>query len=256
MTRRNNSNSELSHHPFRGMFDLMLVLVFFFAIAVLISMRSKNDAPIDAGPIRDEMFILHTMKRKIELGPGEKPLNSLNELDNDDSCKMLANNKQTINQSDVILLEKHRDEMWKQYGGELKKRVLDDKLERTISQDLLTFEPAKATPESTKNLDIIQQEALTQYHLGYRRIRIEGHTDNIPINTAQFPSNWELSAARAIWLGNKMELYFKENGIPIGNDGVIIEAIGYGERMPAKNGNNNSSDGRRNNRRIEIKYER
>jgi len=55
-------------------------------------------------------------------------------------------------------------------------------------------------------------------------IRVEGHTDDIPIATAQFPSNWELSAARAI----QVVKLFREIGI----DDKKLEAIGYADTRP------------------------
>jgi chemotaxis protein MotB len=55
-------------------------------------------------------------------------------------------------------------------------------------------------------------------------IRVEGHTDDVPIATAQFPSNWELSAARAI----QVVKLFREIGI----SEKRLEAIGYADTRP------------------------
>ena len=74
-------------------------------------------------------------------------------------------------------------------------------------------------------------------------IRVEGHTDNIPINTVQFPSNWELSAARAL---NVVRFMSQRGGI----DPARLSAIGYGEHRPVAP--NATVEGRRANRRIEI----
>ncbi len=75
-----------------------------------------------------------------------------------------------------------------------------------------------------------------------RTIRVEGHTDDVPINTARFPSNWELSAARAI----AVVRYLQERGI----DPKVLGAAGYGEYQPIAS--NDTPDGRAENRRIEI----
>jgi chemotaxis protein MotB len=75
-----------------------------------------------------------------------------------------------------------------------------------------------------------------------RIIRVEGHTDNVPIHTARFPSNWELSAARAI----AVVRYLQERGI----DPALLGAAGYGEYQPIAS--NDTADGRAENRRIEI----
>lgn len=73
-------------------------------------------------------------------------------------------------------------------------------------------------------------------------IRIEGYTDNRPINTRKFPSNWELSAARA---GSVARL-FSEHGVDPGR----IAIFGWGETHPVAS--NATPEGRNRNRRIAI----
>jgi chemotaxis protein MotB len=71
-------------------------------------------------------------------------------------------------------------------------------------------------------------------------IRVEGHTDNRPINTRAFPSNWELSSARAASVVH----LFTESGIAPGR----LAVIGLGEHRPAQS--NDTSEGRNANRRV------
>jgi len=78
-----------------------------------------------------------------------------------------------------------------------------------------------------------------------REIRVEGHTDNVPIRTARFPSNWELSSARAL----AVVKYMYEHGA----DPAKLSAIGYGEFRPIHP--NNTDANRRANRRIEVYVE-
>lgn len=73
-------------------------------------------------------------------------------------------------------------------------------------------------------------------------ITIEGHTDNIPINTAQFPSNWELSALRATTV---LRLF---NDAGVGAE--RLTAIGYGDTRPVET--NTTTEGRARNRRVSI----
>jgi len=73
-------------------------------------------------------------------------------------------------------------------------------------------------------------------------VRVEGHTDNIPISTARFPSNWELSYARSLALTNR----FIEHGVSPSR----FQVIGYGEFRPMAD--NTSAQGRAINRRVEI----
>lgn len=73
-------------------------------------------------------------------------------------------------------------------------------------------------------------------------ISIEGHTDNVPINTARFPSNWELSTARAI----SVLKFLEQDGIAVNR----MRAIGYAETRPLQD--NDSEPGRAANRRVEL----
>lgn len=73
-------------------------------------------------------------------------------------------------------------------------------------------------------------------------IRIEGHTDDLPINTERFPSNWELSTARAT---NVLRFLIKE-GVP----GEKLSAVGYGEFRPLVA--NDCEENRKKNRRVDI----
>ena len=75
-----------------------------------------------------------------------------------------------------------------------------------------------------------------------REFQVGGHTDNKPIRTARFPSNWELSGARAI---DVTELLI-EYGVP----GNRISAAAYADTQPVES--NETAEGRAKNRRIEI----
>lgn len=76
-------------------------------------------------------------------------------------------------------------------------------------------------------------------------IIVEGHTDNAPINTQQFPSNWELSGMRA----SAVVRLFVENGV----DPRRLTATGYADQRPVAD--NASADGRQRNRRVAIMIE-
>jgi chemotaxis protein MotB len=73
-------------------------------------------------------------------------------------------------------------------------------------------------------------------------VRVEGHTDNIPINTAAFPSNWELSATRAA----KVVQLFTKHGI----DRKRLTVIGMGDNQPLQS--NDTPEGRNANRRVVL----
>lgn len=76
-------------------------------------------------------------------------------------------------------------------------------------------------------------------------LRVDGHTDRVPISTAQFPSNWELSTARATSVVKQLI----NDGIPPDR----LAAAGFGEYQPLDPGN--APDQRARNRRIELKLD-
>ncbi len=105
----------------------------------------------------------------------------------------------------------------------------------------LFFNSGKATirPEIMAILDVFARSlGEIQNH-----IRIEGHTDNVPINTSQFPSNWELSTGRA----NTIIRYFL---FQHHFDPQRISAVGYAEFRPIAS--NSDPEGRQQNRRVDV----
>lgn len=74
-------------------------------------------------------------------------------------------------------------------------------------------------------------------------VRVEGHTDNLPIHTSQFASNWELSTARSTEVIRKLIVEY-------GFAPARLSAAGYGEYHPAAD--NRTPAGRRQNRRIDL----
>lgn len=75
-----------------------------------------------------------------------------------------------------------------------------------------------------------------------RRFQVAGHTDNVKIQTSRFPSNWELSTARAVEVLKIL--------VDAGMDSRTLSAAGYGEFTPLES--NDTPEGRSKNRRIEI----
>ncbi len=103
------------------------------------------------------------------------------------------------------------------------------------------FESGSATPKP-EALPTLRQIAgklgPTPYDL-----RIEGHTDNVPIHTAEFDSNWELSTARATHIAR---LFLDMKAIPADR----LSAAGYAEFHPVAT--NDTAEGRAENRRVDL----
>ena len=105
----------------------------------------------------------------------------------------------------------------------------------------IIFEPGSA--EIKKDNEGILLEIAKMVSVMDNYIRIEGHTDNIPMNSDLFPSNWELSSARAV---NVVRLFVNSaNASP-----EKLIAVGYGEYRPIAD--NATEEGRAKNRRIDI----
>ena len=75
-----------------------------------------------------------------------------------------------------------------------------------------------------------------------RKFQVEGHTDNVPIKTRQYPSNWHLAAARAVSVVREMV----KDGMP----SERVSAASYGDARPVAL--NRTKEGRAANRRIEV----
>jgi len=113
----------------------------------------------------------------------------------------------------------------------------------TVS-DIVLFSPGTARM-SWKGNEVIKQvfDLLNQFNY---KVKIEGHTDDTPIHTERFPSNWELSASRAA----EVARMFVESGFSPEN--LSIEGLAqYRPKVP-----NTSPMNRATNRRIEIVYQR
>lgn len=104
---------------------------------------------------------------------------------------------------------------------------------------LFDFGKADINPAGAKMLDQIAK-AIKKVP---NSVRIEGHTDNIPIQTVRFPSNWELSVARAV----NVVKYFAE---VCKIEPHRLSAVGYGESRPVAA--NDTAANRMKNRRVEI----
>src|SRR5437870_990428 len=121
-------------------------------------------------------------------------------------------------------------------------RLAQDSRGLTVSLAEAGFFDAGSAVMQPKALAIVDRIAGTLRPLGYN-VRVEGHTDNTPIHTAQFPSNWELSTNRATFL---LEYLITNGNIPPQR----LSAVGYGEYRPIAS--NSAAEGRAANRRVDL----
>jgi len=128
--------------------------------------------------------------------------------------------------------------------GEVTISELEGQLTVNMVEQIL-FDSGKAEVK-TKGLKVLRQVGEILRGVADKQIRVEGHTDNVPISPrlrSTYPSNWELSAARAL---NVVHFLEKDVGIPPER----LFAAAFGEHQPIAS--NESGTGRAQNRRIQI----
>lgn len=125
-------------------------------------------------------------------------------------------------------------------AGKLKVKLTDGRMVVVLASDVL-FTSGSATL-SREGQDAITEVGRLLASIKDRKFQVEGHTDNVPIRTAQYPSNWELASARAVNVVRTM----LDAGMPTAR----ISAASYGDSQPTAS--NKTQDGRAQNRRIDI----
>ena len=125
-------------------------------------------------------------------------------------------------------------------GGQLTVAIQRGRLVIVLPQDVL-FESGSARL-GREGQTVIAEVAGVLAGFPERRFQVEGHTDNVPIATERFPSNWELSSARALAVVRLLT----QSGVSPEN----VSGAAYGEYQPVAP--NDERDTRRRNRRIEI----
>ncbi len=161
----------------------------------------------------------------------------------------------TASQDEIATLSKieaetkRRNEIYAQFvnrlqsmidGGQLTVSIDGGRIVINLPNDVL-FNTGSANLNTEGKQAMMQiGEVLSQF--SDRRFQVEGHTDNVPIKSARYPSNWELSTARALAVLHLQT----EMGVAPEN----ISAAGFGEFRPKAD--NKTEEGRRLNRRSEI----
>lgn len=125
-------------------------------------------------------------------------------------------------------------------AGKLKVKIVDGRMVVVLATDILFASGSASLSKDGKGAVAEVGQVLAT--IAKRNFQVEGHTDNVPINSAQYPSNWELAAARAITVLKAMV----EAGLPTER----ISAASFGDTRPVAD--NETKEGKAQNRRIEI----
>ncbi len=125
-------------------------------------------------------------------------------------------------------------------AGKLRVKIVEGRMVVELPTDVL-FRSGQANL-SKEGEEAISEVATLLADIPDRRFQVEGHTDNVPIKTAQYPSNWDLASARALRVVRTM--------VDAGMPPERISAASFGEYNPVVS--NEIKEGRDANRRIEI----
>lgn len=125
-------------------------------------------------------------------------------------------------------------------SGALSVKIREGKMVVSLGSDLLF--PEGSARLSKDGIHTIQEVSVQLASIPEKRYQVEGHTDNLPINTQAFPSNWELGWARAITVMKEMVA----RGMPMQR----INAASFADNQPIST--NETVEGRASNRRVEI----
>ncbi len=132
---------------------------------------------------------------------------------------------------------------------ELKKEIADKRVQITMQPRglAISFQQAAVFPSGEDTVSPAAYGALDRIAAALMKIpnpvRLEGHTDSVPIHSSRFRSNWELSAARSIAL---LDMFATRFNVP--RERMSIS--GYADTAPVES--NETEEGRARNRRVEI----
>lgn len=132
------------------------------------------------------------------------------------------------------------------FANQVKAQIQQRGLVVTVLTDNLLFSSGSDTLESASYPLLNEISNLIDLDAERHPVDVEGYTDDVPISTTQFPSNWELSTGRA----TDVLQYLLSRGVP----GARLLASGYADHFPVAS--NATPEGRAHNRRVEIVFER
>lgn len=125
-------------------------------------------------------------------------------------------------------------------AGELSIKIVDGRMVVALPSDVLFS--SGSSKLSKKGNQTIKKVSKLLVTIANKKYQVEGHTDNVPIRSNQFPSNWELASARALNVVKTM--------VKAGMPKVRISAASFSDTKPVAT--NENKKGRSSNRRIEI----
>lgn len=204
--------------------DMMSLLLTFFVLIVSFSSMQETKFNQAAASLADAFGVMASPESVIEFN---QPI--------------VPNHAPTDEESEVLYEVRSVEKMLLEEG-------FDSEVEVQVNDDGVLFRVNAPFMFDSGGVEISKKSArvLDRMAKFFRKfpypVHVEGHTDSDPISSSRFPTNWELSAARAVTVAR----YFQGTGMPPDQ----IAATGYGEFRPISG--NDTVKGRAKNRRVEI----
>jgi chemotaxis protein MotB len=235
VSRLKRDNSDVGNDDWMQTYaDMVTLLMAFF---VLLFSFSSVDAQKFESMLQSVQSALGI---KLEMKMGATPIPP-----SEDQKELVVDAKELIKREDMEQLKKVRDRLERNMASKLPGATMKMELEpRGLAirfADTVLFDTGKAQlkDDAKPILKLFSEEMKGLPN----HVRVEGHTDNRPINTPRFPSNWELSTARA----NQVLRYLLQLD---GLKATRLSAAGYGEYRPVAT--NDTPEGRAKNRRVDL----
>ena len=228
----------------------------FITLALLISSGCVTSGKYQTLEDKQKQTSVENENYKLQLGAAQNKISELN------GKLGIADNQRTqledsVNEMKTAMdqLKKRRQETEKRLAeykeltskfsklvnaGKLSVKMVNGRMTVALSTDILfSSGSAKLSAEGIK---AVKEVSLLLKSLDGRKYQIEGHTDNIPMKSEVFPSNWELASARALSVVKTMI----DAGLPADQ----ISGATYADTQPVAD--NSTPEGKKQNRRISI----
>ncbi|WP_067862195.1 OmpA/MotB family protein [Neptuniibacter marinus] len=236
--------------------DLMTLLLVFFVLLFSLSnieierfqiaSRSLNEAFQGESGANSIIEFPHEAPVKPEIPDEIEERLPTSRLSEEEEDKPMENEAENLNSS----LQSLNDDLAEQLKIDVLNEAVevgspkDGKVIIKVSGDLLF--PSGSAEFNPEMMSVLDSIVLTLKKNAEIKLSIHGHTDNVPIETARFPSNWDLSAIRA----TNVLRYLVRGGLEVER----VSATGYGDSKPLLP--NDSVENRAQNRRLEFVLER
>ncbi len=207
--------------------DMMTLLVTFFVLLISFSSTEQNKFAMAMSSLSGSLGVLSSARGKI-VPISSIPVFKMGRKENDQAQAVDEAIKELKDLTDKLGMR-----------GMLTSSREKDQIHFVISEPLIF-----ATGSADLKKEALEPLILISKILNFfpYEIRVEGHTDNVPISKPQYPSNWELSFARGLAIAK----LFQSEGVSPSR----FQIIGYGEFKPIAD--NKTEEGKALNRRVEI----